>query len=450
MSQTSKQFYMMMQRHVLTLLLCLGLVPLLAQMKTIDFERYTLDNGLTVLLHEDHSTPIVNVTVLYHVGSKNENPQRTGFAHFFEHLMFEGSENIDRGEFANIIEKNGGALNAYTTNDRTVYYETLPSNQLELGLWLESERMLHAIVDEEGVETQREVVKEERRQRIDNQPYGRFTEEMFKRAFQEHPYRWPVIGSMDHLNAATEADYQQFYNDFYVPNNAVLSISGDIDIKDTRALVEKYFSTIPRGGDIDRDLPQEPMLAGEIRDTVYDNVQLPGLFMGYRTPALGTDDYYALEMLNKVLSDGGSSRLNRALVEEEQVAVAAFAQNFGLEDPGIAIVASIANMGVDPQEMEKVINAEMERVRTELVSEEEFQKVRNQIENDLVYNMASMSGIAENLAVYEAMYGDAGLINNEIDRYLAVTREEMREVAQKYYANDNRVVLYWLAQQNKQ
>jgi len=439
-----------MQKHVLTLLLCLGIVPLLAQMKTIDFERYTLDNGLTVLLHEDHSTPIVTVSVMYHVGSKDENPQRTGFAHFFEHLMFEGSKNIERGQFVELVAEAGGYRNANTSNDRTYYFETLPSNRLELGLWLESERMLHAIVDEKGIETQREVVKEERRQRIDNQPYGRFTEEMFKRAFQEHPYRWSVIGSMDHLNAATEQDYVQFYEDYYVPNNATLTIAGDLDVKQTKALIEQYFSTIPRGEDIERNAVVEPALKGEIRDTVYDNVQLPGLFMGYRTPALGTDDYYALEMLNKILSAGASSRLNRALVEESQVAIAAFAQNFGLEDPGLAIVASIANMGIDPMEMEKVINQEMERVRTELVSEEEYQKVRNQVENDMVNNKSSMSGIASNLATYEVMYGDANLINTEIDRYLNVTREDMMAAAKKYYTKDNRVVLFWLPKQTDQ
>lgn len=431
-------------KPILALWLLLGTFAVQAQLTTIDFERYTLDNGLTVLLHEDHSTPIVTVAVMYHVGSKDENPSRTGFAHFFEHLMFEGSKNIDRGEFAKMVERNGGALNANTSRDRTYYYEILPSNQLELGLWLESERMLHAIVDEEGIETQREVVKEEKRQRFDNQPYGRFQQELFQRAFREHPYRWPLIGSMDHLDAATEEDYKQFYADYYVPNNATLTITGDFAMDQTKQWVEKYFGDIPQGDPVVRNLPQEPALEGEIRDTVYDNVQLPAVFMGYRMPALGTDDYYAIEMLNKILSDGASSRLNRSLVEETQVALGASAINFGLEDPGLGIVYSIANMGKTPADMEEVINAEMERVQDELVSEEEYQKIRNQIENDLVYNVASMAGIASNLSTYEVMYGDANLINTEIERYLAVTREDMREAARKYYHRDNRVVLYWL------
>src|SRR4030095_1510101 len=221
-------------------------VPLAAQMNKLEFVEYDLPNGLHVILYQDKTTPIVAVSVMYHVGSKNENPERTGFAHFFEHLMFEGSDNIGRGEYDKYVQNAGGNLNANTTYDRTYYFEILPSNQLDLGLWLESERMMHAKVDEKGIETQREVVKEERRQRIDNQPYGSILEETFKRAYHVHPYKWPVIGSMAHLEAAQESDYKQFYKDFYVPNNAVLSIAGDIDIDAAKKSIEKYFATIPK------------------------------------------------------------------------------------------------------------------------------------------------------------------------------------------------------------
>ena len=438
----------MLRKSVFLLVLCMGVSSLFAQMKTIDFDRYTLDNGLKVLLHEDHSTPIVTVSVMYHVGSKDENPERTGFAHFFEHLMFEGSANVERGKFVELVAEAGGYRNANTSNDRTYYYEVLPSTQMELGLWLESERMLHAIVDEKGIETQREVVKEERRQRFDNQPYGLFQEEMFKRAFTKHSYRWTPIGSMEHLDAATEADFKQFYEDFYVPNNATLTIAGDIDVADAKKMIEKYFGTIPQGRDIPRNIPVEPPLESEVRDTFYDNIQLPGVFMGYRMPALGTDDYYAIAMLNKVLSDGGSSRMYKSLIDEKQLAVTVLAQNVGLEDPGLAIVVGIANMGIEPEALEIAINEEMDMVRTELVTEREFEKVRNQIENDLVFNMSSMEGIASNLATYEVMYGDANLINSEIKKYLAGTREDMMAAAKKYYASDNRVVLYWLPEQN--
>jgi len=416
-----------------------------AQMNKIDFEEYTLDNGLHVILHQDKSTPIVAVSVMYHVGSKNEKPDRTGFAHFFEHLLFEGSENIARGEYDKYIEKAGGTLNANTTYDRTFYFEILPSNQLELGLWLESERMLHAKVENEGVETQREVVKEERRQRIDNQPYGSILQESLSRAYKVHPYQWPVIGYMEHLNAAQEIDYKNFYNNFYTPNNAILSIAGDIDIVEAKKYIAKYFGAIPvKNKTIYRPKVVEPEMTGEIRDTIYDNIQLPAAVMTYRIPAQGTDDYYAVSMLGTLLSQGQSSRLYRALVDEQQKAV--FVGNFplGLEDPGVAIAFGIANMGVSILEVEQSINAEIERVHNELISDKEFQKLRNQTENDFISGNSRIAGIAESLANYKMYFGDTNLINTELDKYLAVTKEDIQRVAKKYYNINNRVTLHYL------
>lgn len=416
-----------------------------AQMNKLAFEQYTLPNGLHVILHQDKSTPIVAVSVMYHVGSKNENPERTGFAHFFEHLMFEGSANIGRGEFDKYVQNAGGNLNANTSFDRTYYFEILPSNQLSLGLWLESERMLHARVDEVGIETQREVVKEERRQRIDNQPYGSILEETFKRAYKVHPYRWPVIGSMAHLAAAEESDYKQFYKDFYVPNNAVLSIAGDIDIEETKALIEKYFAAIPKSPQpVYRPRVVEPNLAAEIRDTIFDNIQLPAVIQAYRIPAQGTKDYYAVDMLSRILSNGESSRLYRSLVDEQQKAL--FVGNFplALEDPGISLSFGITNMGVSVDELEKAIDAEVEKVQKELITEKEFEKLRNQIESEFVTNNSRVAGIAESLATYHMFFGDANLINTEIDRYLAVTREDIKAAANKYLVKNNRVVLYYL------
>lgn len=416
-----------------------------AQLNKIEFTEFTLDNGLHVILHEDHSTPIVAVTVLYHVGSKNENPERTGFAHFFEHLMFEGSENIERGEFDRYVENAGGMLNAYTSQDRTFYYEVLPANQLALGLWLESERMLHARVDSVGIETQRQVVKEERRQRVENQPYGSLLDESMKRAYTEHPYQWTPIGSMQHLDAATESDYQQFYKDFYVPNNATLSIAGDIDTGEARVLVEKYFSDIPASEKpIYRPEIAEPPLPGEVRDTVYDNIQLPAVVMTYRIPAINTDDYYAVDMLNTLLSSGESSRMYKALVDEQQKAAFAGSFPFDLEDPGVALVFAIANAGVEPGSLEQAIDQEIEKVQSELISEREFLKLRNQIENNVVKSNANIEGKAENLATYHVHYGNANLINTEIERYMQVTREDIQRVAQEYFTKDNRVVLYYL------
>lgn len=430
---------------------CLMAGMLAAQTNTIAFTEYDLPNGLHVILHEDHSTPIVAVTVMYHVGSKNEDPSRTGMAHFFEHLLFEGSENIGRGEFTRYIENAGGTLNANTSNDRTFYYEVLPSNQLELGLWLESERMLHAKVEKVGIETQREVVKEERRQRIDNQPYGNLLEETMSRAFREHPYRWTTIGSMEHLNAAKDEEFVDFYKTFYVPNNAVLSIAGDIEIEATRKLIETYFGGIPRGTkEIPRPTVVEPAKNAEIRDTIWGKDQLPLVLQAYHIPAQGTEEFYAVDMLNKLLSDGPSSRLNRSVVEEQQLGLFCGAFSFSLEDPGLTMAFAMANMGVAPGELEAAMNAEFEKVKNELISDKELQKLRNKIENDFVSANSSVAGIAESLANYHMYFGEANLINTEIDRYLAVTAEQIREAARKYYRPENRVTLYFLLDPNSQ
>ena len=392
---------------------------------------------------------VVAVTVMYHVGSKNENPDRTGMAHFFEHLLFEGSENIKRGEFDRYIENAGGTLNANTSNDRTFYYEILPSNQLELGLWLESERMLHAKIEQEGIDTQNEVVKEEKRLRMDNQPYGRLLSETMGHAYNVHPYKWPVIGSMEHLDAATHGDFMDFYKLFYVPENAVLSIAGDLDVKETKKLINKYFSGIPRGGKaIPRPTEMEPVKTEEVRDTIWGKDQLPAIIMAYHIPAQGTEEYYAVDMLNQVLSGGESSRLTKSVVDEKQLAVFAGAFSFGTEDPGITLGFSIANMGVEPGEVEAAMTEEITKLKTDMISEREFQKLRNQIESQFVQSNSSMAGIAESLANYHMYFDDANLINTEIDKYLAVTREDIMAAAKKYYTNENRVVLYFMYDEN--
>jgi len=413
--------------------------------QNIQFTEYDLPNGLKVLLHEDHATPIVAVSVMYHVGSKNEKPDRTGFAHFFEHLLFEGSKNIKRGEFDDYVNQAGGYNNANTWYDRTYYYEVLPSNQLALGLWLESERMLHANVETVGIETQRQVVKEERRQRVDNQPYGRILEEAMKRTFTTHPYHHSVIGSMEHLDAAEEADYKQFYKDFYRPDNAILSIAGDIDIEQTKKLIDVYFKDIPRGqGEIFRPKITEPPLNAELRDTVYDNVQLPALVCTYRIPAQGTKDFYAVKMLSMLLSQGQSSRLQKKIVDEEQKAIAVGSFPLELEDPGANIMFAIANMGVDISDLANSMDGVVADVQKNLVSESEFQKIQNQVENDFVTANNTMAGIAESLANYEMYFGDANLINTELERYRKVTREDLKRVANQYFNKNNRVFLYWL------
>jgi len=431
-------------RYLLTLVAVFASIAMLTA-QNIQYVEYDMPNGLKVLLHEDHATPIVAVSVMYHVGSKNEKPDRTGFAHFFEHLLFEGSENIPRGKFDDYINNAGGNNNANTWYDRTFYYEVLPSNQLALGLWLESERMLQAKVENVGIETQRQVVKEERRQRVDNQPYGRLLEEAMLRTFTVHPYHHSVIGSMDHLDAAVEADYKQFYKDFYRPDNAILSIAGDIDIEQTKKLIDVYFKDIPKGkGEIFRPKIVEPPLTREVRDTVYDNVQLPAVIYTYRIPAQGTPDFYAVQMLSTLLSQGESSSMNRVLVDEKQMALTSGSFPLGLEDPGANIMFSIANMGVQPADLSKEMDAILKEVQTNLVSETEFQKIQNQIENYYVTANNAVVGIAENLANYEMYFGDANLINTELDRYRKVTREDLKRVANQYFKSNNRVVLFWL------
>jgi predicted Zn-dependent peptidase len=436
-----------MKKLFFGLTLLIGSWSVTQAQEKIDYVEYDLPNGLHVILHEDHSTPIVAVSVMYHVGSKNEDPQRTGFAHFFEHLMFEGSENIPRGEFSNYVEKAGGALNANTSQDRTFYYDLLPSNQLELGLWLESERLMHAKVDSTGIATQREVVKEEKRQRMDNQPYGSFQAEIMSHAYTVHPYRWTPIGSMEHLDAASEEDYVNFYKTFYVPNNACLSIAGDIDIKSTKKLIKKYFGGIPKGAEIVRPTIVEPEKTAQVRDTVYDNIQLPAVMMAFHSPAMGTEDAYAMDMVSKILSEGSSSRLNTRIVETDQQAVYVGAFPFSLEDPGIFIALSIVNADVQPDVVETSIMEEISKLQTELISDKEFEKLQNQIEKDVVNSFSSQAGIAENLAQYYMYYGDTELINTEITKYKAVTKEDIQKAAQKYLTEKNSVVLYYLPKQ---
>ena len=411
----------------------------------VKFTEYNLDNGLHVILHQDNSTPIVAVSVMYHVGSKNEKPDRTGFAHFFEHLMFEGSPNIGRGEYMKMIENAGGELNANTDFDRTYYYEVLPSNQLALGLYMESERMLHLKIDSVGVETQRKVVKEERKQRLDNQPYGKIWEITFRDAFKVSPYRWMPIGSAQYIDKASIDEFRNFYKTYYVPQNAVLSIAGDIQIDQAKELISKYFSEIPRGTkDIYRPSVEEPPQKSEIIDTAYDNIQLPAIVEAYHIPAVGTEDYYPISMLTTLLSGGRSSRLYKKLVDETQKAVYVGAFPAALENPGLFISLAIANQGVDADELRSLIDEEINKVKDSVITDKEMQKLRNQVETNYVNQNATDEGIAENLAYYYTIYGNTNAINTELDKLMDVTKEDIKRVADKYLTKNNRVVLYYL------
>ena len=322
---------------------------------------------------------------------------------------------------------------------------------MELGLYLESERLLHAKVDSIGIETQREVVKEERRLRVDNTPYGSVLEETMKRSYKVHPYQWSVIGSLDHLNAAKDEEFTMFYKTFYVPENAVLSIAGDLNIEETKVLVKKYFGEIPKGGhEIPRPTEVEPQQTAELRDVVYDNIQLPAVIQSYHVPAQGTEDYYAVSMLAQLLSQGESSRLSKSVKDDQQKALFVGAFPLDLEDPAVTIAFGIANVGVTPEDLEAAMDAEYEKVKEELITEKEFQKLRNQIENDFIGGNSRVAGIAESLANYHMYFGDANLINTEIDRYMKVTREDIQRVANKYFTKENRVVLYYLPKSAQQ
>jgi zinc protease len=434
-----------MKRSLIFFLFIASFVISNAQARKIEFTQYKLDNGLNVILHKDNTTPIVAVSILYHVGSKNEDPQRTGFAHFFEHLMFEGSPNIKRGEYFKTIEAAGGQLNANTSFDRTYYYEILPSNQLELGLYMESERMFQLKIDSVGVETQRKVVKEERNQGIDNRPYGTLGEKIFNNAYKVHPYRWMPIGSAQYIDQAKLDEFIAFYKKFYVPQNATLTIAGDIDIEKTKELVKKYYGDIPKGTlEITRPKEIEPVKTAEVKEVVYDKVQLPLVCQAYHMPAQGTPDYYALDMLTTYLTGGESSLLTKEIKDKQQKVMAIASMPFALEDPGIFIVYALAKVGVKAEDLEASVDAELAKPKKDLISDTDFQKIRNQVETEFVTSNATVAGIAQSLANYSVYFGDANLINTELQRYMKVTKEDIRRVAQKYLKKENRVVLYYL------
>lgn len=411
----------------------------------VDFTEYDLDNGMHVILHQDNSAPVVTTAVMYHVGAKDENPERTGFAHFFEHLLFEGTQNIPRGEWFTIVTSNGGSNNANTTDDRTYYYEIFPSNSLELGLWMESERLLHPVINQIGVDTQNEVVKEEKRLRVDNQPYGNILAEIKKLIFKKHPYKGTTIGEMEHLDAATLEEFQEFNKKFYIPNNAVLVVAGDINIEKTKSMIESYFGPIPRGKDIERNFPKEDPVSQEKIAKAYDaNIQIPAIIGAYRTPSNKHRDTYVLSMISSYLSGGKSSVLYKKLVDDQKQALAVQAVNISQEDYGTYALFALPLGDVELMTLIDEIDEEIEILKTNLISEREYQKLQNQFENDFVNSNSSISGIANSLARYYMLYGDVNLINNEIEIYRSITREEIRDVANKYLKAEERALLEYL------
>lgn len=421
-----------------------------ASAQKVAFEEYTLDNGLHVILHQDKSAPVIVTSVMYHVGAKDEAPDRTGFAHFFEHLLFEGTQNIKRGEWFKIVTANGGNNNANTTDDRTYYYEVFPSNNLELGLWMESERMMHPVINQIGVDTQNEVVKEEKRLRYDNQPYGAMLAQVKKNMFKVHPYRWTTIGDMAHLDAATLAEFQAFNKKFYIPNNAVLVVAGDLDVDQTKKWVKQYFGAIPKGTPVTRQKFEEAPITKQFTATYEDpNIQLPMVVTAYRTPAMSTKDARTLDMVSSLLSDGKSSRMYKKIVDEKKMALQIGAFNYSQEDYGVYFVYAIPMQPFTAEQVLKEADAEIVRLQTELISEKEFTKLQNQIENRYVNNNSRVEDVADNLATYYLLYGDVNLINTEIDIYRSITREDIREAAKKYLSTNQRLVLDYVPAKDK-
>ena len=411
----------------------------------IKFEEYDLPNGLHVILHQDNSAPVVTTSVMYHVGAKDEAAGRTGFAHFFEHLLFEGTKNIKRGEWFKLVSSNGGSNNANTSPDRTYYYETFPSNNEQLGLWMEAERLRHPVINQIGVDTQREVVKEEKRLRMDNQPYGKLVDAILTTLFKKHPYKGTVIGSIEDLNSAKLEEFNAFFKKYYIPNNATLVVAGDIKPEQTKKWINEYFGSIPKGTPITRNFPKETPITQEFEETVYDaNIQIPAYIFAYRTPATKERDAYILSMLGNYLSKGKSSVLYKKLVDNEKKALAVEAFNLGLVDHSIFAFFAIPMGNTSKDVLKKDIDAEIKKLQTDLISEEDYQKLQNQVENDFVNANSSVEGIANTLADSYLLKGNTNLINEEINIYRSITREDLRNAAKKYLNSNQRAIINYL------
>ncbi|HET7275846.1 MAG TPA: pitrilysin family protein [Longimicrobiaceae bacterium] len=413
---------------------------------TIPFEIYQLDNGLEVILAQDHSVPVVAVDVWYHVGAANERPGLTGFAHLFEHMMFQGSENVEKGEHMQLVERAGGSMNGSTAVDRTNYFETLPANRLNLGLWLEADRMRSLAITAENLENQREVVKEERRLRVDNAPYG----VSIRSSLSTVPYNsetcfaygHETIGSMDDLNAADPADVQRFFNVYYAPGNATLAVVGDFDPDRVRTLIEEYFAEIPAGPPVPEVECEQPFSDLPVQKTFQDaNANLPALFLTYGLPAAGSPDVYPLRLLAAVLAGGESSRLHQRLVREEQSALQVLSVPDFRKGPGILLIGAIANQGVEPAQIEAVVEEELATVRAEGISAAELEKAKNQYRSQVIRQLQTALGKAEALHQANMLYGDPAAVRTDLAKTLAVSLEDIQRVAVEYLTPDNRATV---------
>lgn len=414
----------------------------LNQPPKLEYQVTTLQNGLTVILSEDHSTPIVHLELWYHVGSKNEKPGLTGFAHLFEHLMFQGSKNLLREQHVSMVTSVGGMVNAYTTEDVTVFWETVPAHYLPTVLWIEADRMASLRIEEATLNSEREVVKEERRMRIENQPFGRLSEIIYDNAYQVHPYKHPTIGYMADLERASVADVQQFFKTFYVPNNATLVLVGDFESAQALELVTKYFGPVPAAEhEIAVNIPEEPPWQGERRLTIQEDWPLPVVVIAHRIPHDGHPDSYPLHVASKILSDGQSSRIYRRLVYEEQLALTAFGQGDIIEDPNLFYAVAIVQPGRNPIEAEQALVDELERLQDELVEPRELQRAKNQFARDYIIGRTSNQQKASHLAHAAVIHEDLTTADGEFEIFMQITIQDLQRVAQTYFTPENRLIL---------
>ena len=445
---------MRLRNHSTGLAVCLAaatfavaLAPVHAAVRPpkLQYHMMTLGNGLRVILSEDHSTPIVHVSVTYHVGSKNERAGRTGFAHLFEHMMFKGSKNVEPESHTSIIASVGGRSNAFTTEDETVFWQTLPSHYLPLALWLEADRMATLRVDDEAFRREREVVKEERRMRVENQPYGRLSEIIFDHAFMTHPYKHPTIGSMVDLEAASIADVREFHSTYYVPENATVTIVGDFDAEQTLQMVNQYFARVPKAKrPVPRDIPKEPEQTKERRAVVEEAWPLPAVVVAYHITYDGNPDAYPLHIAGKILSDGQSARITQELVYKKRLALTAFGSANIIEDPNLFYAVAIVQPGQTPEAAERALITEFEKMALQPITDGELQRAKNQFARDYIVSRESNEDKARHLAHAAVIHNDITTADGEFDIFMNVTRADVQRVAKTYFTPNNRVVLHIL------
>ncbi|MCF7805072.1 MAG: insulinase family protein [Candidatus Marinimicrobia bacterium] len=413
----------------------------------IEYEKYQLDNGLTVILYEDHSAPLVTVNIWYYVGSKNEKPGKTGFAHLFEHMMFQGSKNVGDDMHFQYIEEAGGTLNGSTSTDRTNYWEDLPNNYLELALWLESDRMgwLLPAMTQSKLDNQRNVVKNERRQNYENRPYGLAHEAIFKNLYPEgHPYHWMTIGSMEDLSNASLEDVKEFFRSYYHPANASLVVAGDFEPAEAKSLVKKYFGPIDAGPEVEPLNPGEADLSGEKRIVQEDQVQLPRLYMAFQTPAFFEPGDAAMDVLSSALTGGKNSRLYKTLVFEKRIAKDVNAAQWSRLLESQYMITATATPGHSLGELEDAIWAEIEKIQQEAITDREVEKAVNSYEASFIYQLqrvGGFGGVADRLQVFNFHQNEPGFFNKNLERYKEVTPEDVKAVANKFLKPDARVVL---------